>query len=262
MPPSKKKAPPAEANEPKPPTYAVESVNSALKILRMLCESKEIRLSEVAERLGVAHSTAHRLLSMLVYHGFAIQERRGGEYRTGPAALDMGLAAMRDLDLRQHARPVLEDLRKEVNETVHIGMLYGQQVMYIDGAESTHALKLGARTGAFVPAHCVALGKAILATFTPKQLRTRAGLERQLEEVRRAGFAASLAESVDGVGSIAVAILDRDGVARAAISVGAPLTRMSPQAQTTWVAAAKVAAATLRARLWGAPALVKATAGK
>ena len=126
----------AQTTKSSAPAYAVESVDSALKILRLLCEAKQLPVSEVAERLDVAQSTAHRLLSMLVHHGFAIQEGRGREYRTGPMLLEMGFAAIRDMDVRQHARPILEAVRDKVNETVHLGVPYGQEVLYVEGVES------------------------------------------------------------------------------------------------------------------------------
>jgi DNA-binding IclR family transcriptional regulator len=255
---------------PKPPDYAVESVDNALRLLRMFGETKQIRLSEAAERLGVAPSTAHRLISMLVYHGFAAQDGRGREYRPGPTLIEMGFAAIRDMDLRQHARPVLERLRTEVNETVHLAIPYGQNILYVEGIESTQLLRIGSRAGALVPAHCVSAGKALLATLSRDQLRvlyptndlatltdrsvaTRTELERQLQKVRRDGYARTREESEDGVTSIAIAIRDQRDAARAAISIAAPLSRGSVESEAGWVAAARKAAAELSTRLWNVP---------
>lgn len=250
------------------PAYAVESVDSALRILRMLCDAREVRISEVAQRLGVAHSTAHRLLSMLVHHGFAVQDGRGREYRTGPALLEMGFAAIRDMEVRQHARPILEAVRDKVNETVHLVVPYGREVLYVECVESRRQLRIASRVGSFLPAHCIAAGKALLATLpeqelqrlfpeqrlpglTARSLSSRGELLRQLEKVRRAGYARSRGESEEGVGSIAIAVTDRRGIGRAAISVSAPASRITPAAQSAWVLAAKQAAAALKARIWG-----------
>jgi len=252
------------------PAYAIESVDSALKILRMLAESKDLRVSQVAEKLGVAQSTAHRLLSMLVHHGFAVQEGRGREYRTGPMLLEMGFAAIRDMDVRQHARPILEQVRDKVNETVHLAVPYGQEVLYVECVESRFQLRIASRVGAFLPAHCIGLGKALLATLsreelhdlypnpelrklTERSVKTLPELEKQLDKIRRVGYAKSRSESDDGVGSLAVAVLDRRGVGRAAISISAPVTRITPDLEPVWIAAATEAAAALRARLWGRP---------
>ncbi|MBV8630040.1 MAG: IclR family transcriptional regulator [Silvibacterium sp.] len=250
------------------PTYAIESVDSALKILRMLSEDRKLRVSEVAARLDVAQSTAHRLLSMLVHHGFAQQDERRGEYVMGPMFLEMGFAAVLSLEIRQHARPILEALRDSVNETVALSMPYGREILYVDCVESLHQLRSGSRTGMLVPAHSVGPGKALLATLSREEFRrlypdenlpaltnrttiTATELERQLAKIRKAGFARSRGENTEGLGSIAVAVIDQHGVGRAAISISAPLTRTTPEAEAQWVAAAQDAVAKLRERLWG-----------
>lgn len=250
------------------PAYSIESVDSALRVLRMLSEVKELRVSEVAKHLGIAQSTAHRLLSMLVYHGFARQDEKRGGYRTGPQVLAMGFAAIREMDVRQYARPILEEVRAEVNETVHLGLPYGQDVFYVEGIESRHQLRVGLRVGEFLPAHCVGLGKALLATLprekflqlfpsqklltlTPNSVGTRDELERQLAEIREHGYARSRAESDEGVGSVAVAVLNNQDEAQAAISISAPLVRIKPEVEAVWIKAVQRAANKLRARLWG-----------
>tara|TARA_R110000787_G_scaffold9886_7_gene34196 strand:+ start:1654 stop:2514 length:861 start_codon:yes stop_codon:yes gene_type:complete len=250
------------------PTYSIESVDNALHLLRMICERKEVRISEVAEHLGVAQSTAHRLLSMLLHHGFARQDEKRGGYWTGPQILEMGFAAIREMDVRQYARPILEEVSAKVHETVHLALAYGQDVFYVEGIESRHQLRVGLRVGNFLPANCVGLGKAILATlpkaqfyrlFPSQELRTltensvasRDELEHQLEKIRELGYASSRAESDEGVGSMAVAVLDQDGTARTAISISAPLVRIKPETEPLWIEALQSAAAKLSARLWG-----------
>lgn len=251
------------------PVYPVESVDSALKILRLICDEKHVRVSEVALRLSVAQSTVHRMLSMLVHHGFAMQNEKRGEYRAGPMFLEMGFAALRDLEIRQYARPILEEVREQVDETVHLGVPYGLQVFYVEGVESRKALRVGLRVGSFHPAHQVGLGLALLATLSPEDLRSLyptdelltvyeevesfAQLEAELDEVRRRGFSRSRSVSNEGVGSVALAILDRRGVARAAIGVSAPKTRVTPEREAEWEEALRAAAEKLRGRLWNQP---------
>jgi IclR family transcriptional regulator, acetate operon repressor len=244
------------------PTYSIESVDNALLLLRMICERKEVRISEVAE------STAHRLLSMLLHHGFARQDEKRGGYRTGPQILEMGFAAIREMDVRQYARPILEEVSAKVHETVHLALAYGQDVFYVEGIKSRHQLRVGLRVGNFVPANCIGLGKAILAglpneqfhrlfpsqelrTLTENSVASRDELERQLEKIRKLGYASSRGESDEGVGSVAVAVLGQDGTARAAISVSAPLVRIKADTEALWIEALQSAAEKLSARLWG-----------
>lgn len=250
------------------PAYSIDSVDSALRILDLLCKVKELRVSEVAEHLGTAKSTAHRLLSMLVHHGFARQDDKRGVYRTGPKILEMGFAAVQELDIRQYARPILENVWAKINETIHLGVPYGQDVFYVEGIESNKQLRIGLRIGQFLPAHCVGLGKALLATLsteelhrcfptqklptlTPNSVETRDELEHQLEEIRQSGYARTSAESEGGVGSVAVAVLGKNGTAQAAISVSAPLIRITPEDEMVWVKMIQEAATKLQARLWG-----------
>lgn len=254
----------------KEPNYTIESVDSALRLLRMFCERNELRTLEAAEILGVAPSTAHRLLSMLVYHGFVVQDGRGSAYRPGPTLYEIGVGANRNADLRQKARTALESLFQQVKETVHFAIPYGQNVLYLEAIESSHLLKIGSRVGTFVPAHSVAVGKAILATFPPQTLKdmfsaaelphvtertikTRSQLERQLKSIREIGYARSIGESEDGVGSIAVAVCDHRGIAQAAISIAAPINRISPEVEKSWFEAARQISQELSSKLWTPP---------
>ncbi len=102
------------------PAYPIASVDNALRLLMLLRKQTRVRLSEASEHLGVAHSTAHRLLAMLAYHGFVRQERDSRAYVAGPALVEIGLAAIRQMDIRLHARPVLEDLAARFAETAHL----------------------------------------------------------------------------------------------------------------------------------------------
>jgi len=147
------------------PAYPIASVDNALRLLMLFGKQTRVRLSEASEHLGVAHSTAHRLLTMLAYHGFVRQERDSRAYVAGPALVEIGLAAIRQMDIRLHARPVLEDLAARFAETAHLAVLEGATVRYLDAVESSRALRVAARNGAALPANCTTSGKAMLATL-------------------------------------------------------------------------------------------------
>lgn len=255
--------PPAAERE--RPAYAIESVDSALRLLHLFLVSEQVRVSEAAAHLGVAPSTAHRLLAMLQYHGFVTQDPRTHEYLAGPDLVRFGLAAAKQLDLRQQARPVLEALSSAVNETVHLGVQQGASVLYIDGIEGTRVLRIGSRAGASLPLHCVSMGKALLAALpperfdelyqkeplpglTPRTVTSKAELAKQLALIRKQGFALSCGESDDGVASVAMAAVDARGVVRAAISIAAPATRMTREQISDWIPLLRKAAADLGSR--------------
>jgi IclR family transcriptional regulator, acetate operon repressor len=224
------------------PLYPIASVDNALRLLLMLGEQPRIRLSDAAAELGVANSTAHRLLAMLAHHRFVTQDA-GRTYRAGPALLEVGLAAVRRLDVRATCRPLLERVAEDTAETVHCGVLEGATIRYVDAVESTRVLRVTGRTGMVLPAHCSAAGKALLARLDPEQLRSRYPgerletltersiatfdeLARALGRVRATGYAVNRHESEDGVAAVAVAVGDEAGSAIAAISCAGPVGRM------------------------------------
>ena len=152
------------------PAYPIASVNNALLLLLLFREQPRVRLTDACKYLGVAHSTAHRLLAMLAHHGFVQQEPVTRAYIAGPALVEVGLAVVGSLNVREQARPMMEELAAETGETVHLGVLEGDQVRYVDAVESERALRVVARTGTLVPAHCTSLGKALLAQLTDQQV--------------------------------------------------------------------------------------------
>ncbi len=247
---------------PKGPNYPIESVDNALKLLRMLRDRDHIRVSEAGSAIGVARSTAHRLLAMLQHHGFVRQDPFSRAYVVGPALLDFGLAMLRDRDIRAHARPFLEALSRETGETVHLITLQGGEVLFLDCVESAKAVRVGNRTGLLLPAHCTSAGKALLAALPPNRLRilypeerlpgltrrsitTRARLEREVRLVRKRGYATNFGESEEDIGSVGVLIQDRQRTPRAALSVAAPTSRLTKKSISTMMKAAFRSAAAI-----------------
>jgi len=249
----------------KRPAYPIESVDSALRLLHEVVVRERLRVSEAAIKLRVAPSTAHRLLAMLQYHGFVTQDGQTHEYIAGPDLVRFGLAALKQLDLREQARPALEALSTAVKETVHLGVLQGANVLYIDGVESDRVLRIGSRAGAIIPLHCVSMGKALLAampreridelypsetlpTLTDRTVPSKTELLKQLASIRRNGFASSSGESEDGVASLATGVFNQAGEARAAISIAAPATRATPERIRAWVTLLRKTATDLGSR--------------
>lgn len=232
------------------PAYPIESVDNALILLRMFGEGEVIRVADASARIGVARSTAHRLLAMLQYHGFVQQDPTTRAYAAGPALLMTGLAAIRKLDVRNQARPHLQRLSDQTGETVHLVTRRNRRVLFLDAVESSQAVRVASRVGALMPAHCTSVGKALLAALddetleqlypeeelqglTPSSITTRSQLSEELEAVRTAGFATSRGEAEMGVGSVGVAIQHPSGLSEAAISVSAPMSRLNKRTMST-----------------------------
>lgn len=226
------------------PNYPIESVENALRLLLLIEQQRSVRVSQVSAALGVAVSTAHRLLAMLEYYGFVRKNPESKAYVPGPVLVRIGVSSLQGMDVRSQVRPFLEELSREVDETVHLVVLEGRHVLFLDGVESQKAVRVVARTGLSMWAHCTSAGKALLAemdedalvalypdeqlpTLTAQSIASRSVLFAELESVRRQGFAHNSEESEVGVGSIGVAIRNRHDDVVAALSVAAPLSRLS-----------------------------------
>lgn len=240
------------------PQYPIESVDNALRLLLLFAEQPRIRLTEASAYLGVASSTAHRLLAMLQYRGFVRQDPVSRAYEPGAALSTIAFSMVRSLDVRARVRPVLERLNADLQETVHLGRLEGRQVHFLDAIESGRAVRVGSRLGRSLPAHVTSTGKAMLSQLTHEELHalypteelepttersltSRIALERDLQLTRRRGYAVSNQESEEGVTSLAVPIASPSGV-RYALNASLPTSRMSA-ATRAHVASALTAAA-------------------
>lgn len=238
------------------PSYPIESVANVLKLLLLLREHKSLSVSAAGKAIGVAPSTAHRLLAMLQYYGFVQQDSATRKYEPGSVLIELGLTAVRQMDIRNQARPYLERLCLEVGETVHLAVLQGTNILFLESVEAPRTLRVAARTGITLPACCTAAGKAMLAELPVEQLRqlfpeellpratanslaTRSALERALEQVRQRGYATNNEESEPELSAVACAVRDRARRVRAAITVSAPVSRLSEEQAATIAAATR-----------------------
>lgn len=235
------------------PPYAIASVDSALVLASLLQQEGPMRVTDVAARLEVSVSTAHRLLGMLVYRDFAEQlpDRR---YGCGPV-----LRAARAPDasvtrLRTVALPHLRQLVAALGETANVMVLTGSDVRFVATVECDHVLRVGDRTGRVLPAHLSSGGKAVLALADTQRaaavLRTldeaaAARLERELRTIRRRGFAVNDQATEAGLTAVGVAVPPAGGVSGAAISLAAPTARCSRDRLPVWGAALVRAAAAI-----------------
>ena len=226
------------------PPYAIESVDNALRILQALRDSGQVRVSDVAAELGIARSTAHRLLAMLVYRDFAVQAE-DRSYRPGPAIAAEPLRGEPAQRLRQAMRPHMEELCHQVAETINLVVRLGTQTRFLHTVESAQVLRVGDRQGTVLPAWKTSGGKALLAELPDVQLtallRGAAGrppegmtaaerrfLVNELRLVRDQGYAENIQESESGVCAIGLCLRDKTGDPVAALSVSAPSVRYTP----------------------------------
>lgn len=223
-------------------TGAVKSADRTIELLELLAGySEPLTLSEIHRELSYPKSSLFVLLRTLVARGWVETDRRGTGYSIGVRALLVGTSYLdRDPAIRAATR-VLEQLRAEINETVHLARLDGCDVVYLASRESAHHLRLTSRVGRRVPAHATALGKALLATrtdaevdallparleaLTPQTVTDRDALFAELAEVRERGYATERGQNTPGLGCFAVA-LDYQMPPTDAISCSVPYARL------------------------------------
>ena len=221
----------------------VQSVSRSLDILEALASPGELGLVELAQRVELQPSTAHRLLATLTERGYALQNPETGRYLLSYKLLELAsFVNARTTRLRALVRPYLASVQRITGETANLTVFEPPDVVFLDQVEGIHSVRMFTQVGHAVPAHTSGSGKAILA-FQPPELvaelypdglppqtertiTTLATLQRELARIRKRGYAVDNEEHEEGVSCVAVPIFEHDGTVRAAISVSAPTARI------------------------------------
>jgi len=219
---------------------ALQSVGIALDIVDALAATDELSLSELARRVGVAKSTAHRTCAVLARRGLVDRTPRRS-YRLGLRMVEYGHLATERTAVGEQALPLLVELRNTLEETVQIGVPAGTDVVYVERVEGQRALRYSTNSRRS-PLHRSSAGK-VLAAFNPElaEARLHAGLPpstgytivvpdlllAELARVRERGYAHSIDETELGMSSLAVPVRSSaDGPVVAAISMVGPTPRV------------------------------------
>jgi DNA-binding IclR family transcriptional regulator len=219
----------------------LQSVTRALRALELIAEAGELGVTELGRRLGVHKATASRLASTLAERGLIERDGVTDRYRLGFGLIRLAGAALAGLDVVRMARPVLEDLADRTRETVNLGVLSGDAVIYIDQVTGGRSIVSANWVGRRTALHCSASGKVLLAflgdaereallerpldRMTPRTIVDREELRAQLEDVRTRGYAQILDELEEGLNAVAAPIRQADGQVIAALSVSGPTFR-------------------------------------
>jgi DNA-binding IclR family transcriptional regulator len=205
-------------------------------------ERPEWGVTEVAERLSIAKSSAHALLVSLAEVGL-LSSTSQSRYRLGWRFLDLGETLKASLNLRATALPLMRALVAQHRETVQLAVLDRDRVLFVERLEGTHPVRFaGAPVGARWPAHASATGKVLLAVrprgevarialveglraMTPRTVTDIDRLHEELEVVRRDGYAMDVEESVPGVSGVAAPVRLERGMTVAALSIAVPTSR-------------------------------------
>lgn len=219
----------------------LQSLSRGLETLDyMVAQPGPVRLTDVAEALGIDKSNAAHLLKTLVAMSYAVQDdsRRymASAKLVSPARQEHTLEQI--VAVKEAWRGTLEALVAETGECAHLAVLVGKRVWYIDKVDSLLPLKVDHPIGALSPLHCTALGKAFLAfgrakfpdsqpAFTPKTLTTQRALSDEIERTRARGYAIDDEEFSHGIRCVARPIYDAEGAMIAAVGVSGPSVRVT-----------------------------------
>ncbi len=248
----------------------VKSVERAILVLQCLARARELTIGEIRAALRMPKSTAHEIVWTLVARGMVDRNADGVRFRLGLKAFELGMKAQANLEVRTVATPVLKELSRVSDETVHLTVLDAGEVLYIESFESSKSLRTHSAVGYRAPLHCTGVGKAILAfldrsesdavirrkglaRFTARTITSAAAMRQEIRRIRDRGFAVDNCEHEDGVRCVGAPIRDHTGRVIASLSVSAPAQRM-PDERVQRLGADARAAASEISRLLGCPA--------
>ena len=222
----------------------VSVVLKAFDLLEALADGEWVGLTAISIRAGVTKASAYRVLNTLVGKNYVTKRDADRTYGVGPRLIELSGRFAAGRTLVSRARPVLERIHREFNETVNLGTLNDTMTLYVEILESHRELRMAARVGQKDPLHSTALGKAILAQLpeaevdrllegatwsrrTPNTITSKAKFKRELTTIRELGYAVDNEENESGARCVAVAIVEGPGRCREAISVSGPRFRIN-----------------------------------
>lgn len=234
----------AEEKEEKNPVQSAERI---FKILEMLADHGEMGLMEISAALSLHKSTVHRLLTSLIFMGYARQDEATQKYMLSYKLVSMAGKILGRTDILRAARPYLERLSDISGETVHLVQREGSNILYIYKIEAkVGTIRMVSHVGMVHPMYCSGVGKAIMAELSEREVRriwNDSIIEKKtektitdfhklctvLEEVKRCGYALDDEENEEGVRCIAASLRGYGKEVRYAFSISGPVSRMTKE---------------------------------
>jgi IclR family KDG regulon transcriptional repressor len=226
--------------------HSVQVLTRCFSILEAIAANQgEISLAALSKILAIPHSTIHRILSSLIKLGYVEQNQQNGHYRLGLKILSLSNIILEKLDLRKMGRAYLNELMQETGETANLVVLDGDEVVYIEKAESRASVRVFSLIGRRAPVHTTGAGKILLSEMaqpdiidilkrkgmpqlTPYSITTIPAFLDALASVRKQGYAFDNEECEMGARCIAAPVRNHLGRIIASMSISGPVSRMSP----------------------------------
>jgi len=250
----------------------VRAVDHAIDVLdSMAAAARPMGVSDIARRTELSKASVHHILATLESRRFVMREPESNLYRLGWGLYELGAGVVRNLDISRVARPFLDRLAEQTGESVLLGILDEDSVLYLDRGEAPAGLRMTANAGRRGPLHATASGKVLLAfaqdhdlfhriVDSPLRALTRttitdpSTLRQQIAEVRHTGFATCWQETEVGLSSLAVGIRDYTGAVAGSIAVAGPATRLTTRTLQAHLVPLQATAHQIEVHLGGAGA--------
>jgi len=221
-------------------------------------------VSDLARRVGITKSNAHRLLQTLVAAKYVTRDSAAGTYSASPRLFEFGMLVGSRIDVRKAALPIMRRLSQQTGENVALAVLDAGEVMYLERIDSPSPVRSVVRTGQRLPSYCSSSGKVLLAfapqgdvdalegkivRFTDRTVADVPALKADLAIIRQQGYGLVQGEWHREVSSVAVPIQGRRDGLVAALAISGPTDRFTPQAIARHIAAAQEASAEIAEQL-------------
>jgi DNA-binding IclR family transcriptional regulator len=236
---------------------AEKTLLKGLALLEAIAKRDEPRgVTDLSRELGLSKTATHRLLQTLVSAGYVIKDGGNSAYALTTKAWEVGSAALARMDFKRIGAKYLPALAERSRESVHITLLDGAEVVYVDKIDSAHPLRTHSPIGGRAPAVCVATGKALLAfqndevvntvaahlkRYTRRTITSRSALLKDLQKVRRQGYAVNNCEWREDICSVGAPIFDAQHRVVAAVGISGPEYRIGKTLDKLGVLAARTA---------------------
>jgi len=231
----------------------VQSIDRALNLLEILSDhNKGLGLIDLSERSALSKSTVHRLLNTLSENGYVKQSEESGKYMLTMKLFHLGSKNVEKMDILKLSRPYLENLRDLSGEVVHLVLRDGNEVIYIDKVESENTIRMYSNIGKKGTLYSTSVGKAIMAYLSDEEIKKIwecievealteytitdfKGFMKEINGIRKVGYAIDREENELGVKCLGSAILDYSKRPVAAMSISGPVQRMTDEKVTDLV---------------------------
>lgn len=225
----------------------VQSIDRAMQLLEVLSQHVEgVGLLELSERVNLSKSTVHRLLSTLISNGYVKQHEGTGRYHLTMKMFILGSRPIEKLDVLKVSRPYLEKLRDLSGEVIHLVIMDGSEILYVDKVESENTVRMYSNIGKKGTLYSTSVGKAMLADLDDEEIRriwnqieiTKKtdytitdfpSFMEEIRDIREKGYAMDRQENELGVKCMGTSVLDYSSRPVAAFSISGPVQRMTDE---------------------------------